>query len=633
MNIKTVMNIGKSIMAVALATAFAAEVSAADIAGNVKNIDEEKRKVKLQFRSRLKKENIRLQTELDSLKNEVEKYRLEAEYADSIADEMMIIYEENEDKSAAGINPEDYTAEVSDSLLNIWYVHKKASDFGLEDYDMDSIRFESNVPDEVYIERIKRMNSFITLPYNDIVKNYIILYSEKMPTKMGQILGLCKYYMPIFEEILNKYDMPEELKAMAVIESALNPTAVSRAGAKGMWQFMYSTAKSYGLHIDSFVDERLDPVRSAEAAAQYLLDAYGIFGDWNLAIASYNCGAGNVNKAIRRSGGSRAFWDIYPYLPRETRGYVPAFVGALYTMTYYKEHGIRPEAIEMPAHVDTFKINRMLHLKQVCDLTEIPLEEIKNLNPQYRHDIIPGNDREYILRLPHTYSNAFIDNEDSLYIHKADEYFNPVTLKKIKDGGDGERIVYRVKSGDYLGKIASRYRCTVTQIKRWNNLRSNNIRVGQRLVIYRGGVSSGSSSSSSSSSSASSQTVSADAPANATIYTVKKGDVLGKIAERHGCSVAQIKAWNNLSSNNIQIGQRLKVAAPQQSSASSRQQSSAPAATAASGDYILYTIKSGDSFYTIAKDYPGISAQDIMDFNGISSSKIKPGMKIKIPKK
>ena len=614
------MNI-RIIIAVALAAAFAVTASAEETQDK-----QERKKPQLVTRTSLKRENEELRARLDSMKMELEKYRLELEYTDSITSEMLALYEENEDKSAAGINPEDYTAEVSDSLLNLWYVHSKVNSEDITEYDMDSVRFESNVPDEVYIERIRQMNSFITLPYNDIVKNYIILYSEKMNTRMANILGLCKYYMPIFEEILNKYDMPEELKAMAVIESAMNPRAVSRAGAKGMWQFMYATAKMYGLHIDSFVDERLDPVKAAEAAAQYLQDSYEIFGDWNLAIASYNCGAGNVNKAIRRSGGKRAFWDIYPYLPRETRGYVPAFVGALYTMTYYKEHGIKPEAIEMPAHVDTFRITKMLHLRQVSDLTGAPLNELKDLNPQYSHEIIPGNNREYILRLPYNYTNAFIDHEDSLYRHKADEYFNPVTLKKIQDGADGERIVYRVKSGDYLGRIASRHRCTVAQIKRWNNLSSNNIRVGQRLVIYRGGSAPASASSSSSSSSA--QPTSA--PANATTYTVKSGDVLGKIAERHGCTVAQLKAWNGLTSNNIRVGQKLIVSAAASSSASSSQ-TSAPAA-AQSGEYTTYTVRSGDSFYSIAKNYPGVSAQDIMNFNGLSSSKIKPGMTIRIPK-
>ena len=470
---------------------------------------------------------------------------------------------ENEDKSAAGLNPEDYNAEVSDSLLNIWYLHRKVSDAADIEYDMDTVRFASNVPDSVYIERIKAMNSFIDLPYNSIVRNYIVLYSEKMQDRMGEILGLCSYYMPVIEEIFDEHGIPLELKAMAVIESAMNPTAVSRAGAKGMWQFMYSTAKIYGLKIDSFVDERLDPVKAAHAAAEYLKDSYNIFGDWNLAIASYNCGAGNVNRAIRRSGGKRAFWDIYPYLPRETRGYVPAFVGALYTMTYYKEHGIQPTAMEMPVHVDTFKINKMLHFKQVSELVGVPLQELKNLNPQYKHEIVPGNDREYILRIPYNYTNDFIDHEDSLYSYKAKEYFNPVVIKKIKDGGDGERIIHRVRSGEVLGRIAIRYHVTVSQIKRWNNLRSDNIRIGQRLVIYRGGK--------------------------------------GPAASSSGSKAA------------AQPNPKHKSTVP------------------ADADYTVYTVKSGDSLYLIAKNYPGVSAQNIMDFNGISS-RIKPGMKIKIPK-
>ena len=342
----------------------------------------------------------------------------------------------------------------------------------------------------------------------------------------------------------------------------------------------------YGLHIDSFVDERLDPFKSADAAARYLQDAYEIFGDWNLAIASYNCGAGNVNKAIRRSGGKRAFWDIYPYLPRETRGYVPAFVGALYTMTYYKEHGIRPEGVAMPVHVDTFKISKKLHLKQVSELVGIPHEEVKNLNPQYAHDVIPGDSREYILRLPYTYTNAFIEHEDSLYTHKADTYLSPATLKKIIDGADGERIVYKVKNGDYLGRIASKHRCTVAQIKKWNGLKSNNIRVGQKLVIYRGGTSS----SSSASSSTAKSTTAAKPASDATKTTASSTTSAAKPAST----------------------------------------AAKPASGASAG---TYTVKQGDSFYSIAKNYPGVSAQDIMDFNGLSSSKIRPGMTIKIPQK
>ena len=605
----------RTIIAVALAAAFLASPAMAAQADN----KDGKGKVKL------KDENKRLKMELDSLRAELYRYKADLRYSDSLATAMVELYGQDEGHDGVGLSPEDYTAEVSDSLLNIWYAHRMASD-DTEEFDMDSVRFESNVPDEVYIERLKKMNSFISLPYNDIVKNYIILYSEKMPTKMAHMLGLCQYYMPIFDETFNKHDLPEELKAMAIIESAMNPLAVSRAGAKGMWQFMYATAKMYGLHIDSFVDERMDPFKAADAAARYLQDAYEIFGDWNLAIASYNCGAGNVNKAIRRSGGKRAFWDIWPYLPRETRGYVPAFVGALYAMTYYKEHGIKPEAIEMPIHVDTFKINKQLHLKQVAELTGAPLEELKNLNPQYRHDIIPGNSREYILRLPYTYTNAFIEHEDSVYTHKYDEFFNPTTIKKIQDGADGERIVYVVKNGDYLGRIASRNRCTVAQIKRWNGLKSNNIRVGQRLVIYRGGGGPSTSSSSSSKTAAapSSSSSSTQSSTPTGTYTVKSGDTLSGIATRHGVTVNQLKQWNGLTSNNIRVGQKLKLNSS--SSASS-------ASASSSGDYSTYTVKSGDSLYSIAKNYSGVSAQDIMNFNGMSSSNIKPGMKIKIPKK
>ena len=330
----------------------------------------------------LKTENTVLRAEIDSLKSELAKYQEELYRTDSIANELLSGYDED-GNSCSAINIE-YTSEVSDSLLHIWYAQKLVSEEGIDMEGTDTVAFKSNIPDSVYIRRIEQMNSFISLPYNDIVKNHIIRYSEKMPSTMGKILGLCEYYMPIFQETFDRYGLPEELMAMAIIESALNPVAVSRAGAKGMWQFMYSTAKLYGLHIDSFVDERLDPVKSADAAARYLKDAYGIFGDWNLAIASYNCGAGNVNRAIRRSG-SRKFWDLWPFLPRETRGYGPAFVGALYTINYYKEHGIKPEPIQMPPHVDTFHINKMLHLKQVSELTGAPLDELKNLNPQYKH--------------------------------------------------------------------------------------------------------------------------------------------------------------------------------------------------------------------------------------------------------
>jgi membrane-bound lytic murein transglycosylase D len=509
-------------------------------------------------KKRLTEENIRLQSRIDSLRNELEVYRTRLQEADSIKNALLEPAECAQTQEAYKPEIEEYTETVSDSLLHAWYNQKNTEEY-VQEINLDSVKLTSSIPDSVYIRRLKEMNSFITLPYNDIVRGYLIHYSEKMKSGMKRIIGLSSYYMPIFQETFDRHGLPEELKAMAIIESALNPTAVSRAGAKGMWQFMYNTAKLYGLHIDSFVDERLDPVKSADAAARYLKDAYKIFGDWNLAIASYNCGAGNVQKAIKRAG-SRQFWDIWPFLPRETRGYVPAFVGALYALKYHKEHGIEALAVPMPAHTDTFKIRKMVHLKQVSELTGAPLEELQSLNPQYRHNIIPGNDREYILRIPYKFTDAFIAHEDSLHRHKDSIYFNPLTIKKIKDGGDGQRIVYKVKSGDYLGKIATRYRVTVTQIKKWNGLKSNNISIGQRLVIYSG---------------------------------------------RAG-AVASSSSSGNSS------GPKVNTAA------------------AAKG-HTLYKVKEGDSFYLIAKNYPGVSAQNIMDYNGLSSSSLRPGTTIKIP--
>lgn len=379
----------------------------------------------------------------------------------------------------------DELKQLSDSLhIRIGKWHQAPQRWIVEEGDIDGI-IPATTPDSVFVRRLNEMNSFIPLSYNSIVRNFLALYSDRRRTSMGDVLGRCNIFMPIFEEVFTRYDLPEELKAMAIIESALNPTATSRAGARGMWQFMYSTGKKYGLKIDSFVDERLDVYKSADAAARYLKDAYDVFGDWPLAISSYNCGAGNVQKAIRRSG-KRDFWEIYNWLPRETRGYFPAFIAALYITRYYKEHGIIPKMEADLAPIDTIRVNKMLHFKQVEKVAGIPRKTLKALNPQFRHEIVPGKESEFILRIPYAYVNQFIDKEDEIYAWKADSLFNPVALKKLKDGMDGERIVYKVKSGDVLGKIALRHGCSVAQIKRWNSLKNNNIRIGQKLVIYRG---------------------------------------------------------------------------------------------------------------------------------------------------
>ena len=522
----------------------------------------------------LARENARMREILDSLLSELENTRTVIRYQD--------VQEVEGELATEELAPEDYTVDVTDSLLSIWYLHKKLQAESSREYDMDSVHFHSNVTDKEYLRRLADMNSFITLPFNETVRNYMILYSEKMPTKMGSMLALSQYYFPIFEEIFDKYGLPKELKYMAIIESALNPVAVSRAGAKGMWQFMYNTAKMYGLTINSFVDERLDPVKSADAAARYLMDAYKIFGDWNLAISSYNCGSGNVSKAMRRSG-SREFWPVYDYLPRETRGYVPAFVGAMYAFTYYREHGLKPDSLSMPVQVDTFHIRRMLHFKQVNALTGVPVEMLKNLNPQYVHDIIPGTSKEeYVLRLPYQYTAKFIENEDSVYAYNAKEYFSPATLQNIAVSGSAssQRVSYKVKSGDYLGKIASRYHVTVKQLMEWNHLRNTNLRVGQVLYIY--------------------------------------GKFNGPVASS--------------SSSTASAGSSSSKASSSKSKSASSGNVTPPAATAAEGPYVRYTVKSGDTLYGIAQLYPGVSADDIMKFNGIGTD-IRPGMTLKIPKK
>ena len=373
-----------------------------------------------------------------------------------------------------------------DSLLSIWYVQRNVNNMDREIMAMDSVQLTSNIPDSVYINRLAKMNSFIPLTYNSTVRNYIILYTERMPTKISEILGLSYYYMPIIEEIIDKYNMPKELRAVSVIESAMNPKAVSRAGAKGLWQFMYSTAKIYKLDITSFVDERYDPVKSTDAAMRYLRDSYAVFGDWMLAIASYNCGAGNVSKAIRRSGGSHDFWTIYQYLPRETRGYVPAFIGALYTLTYYREHGITPAVVDTPVHTDTFHVNKMVHFEQIAYYTGASVEQLRNVNPEYTQDIIPGSvEKPCILTLPYTYSMAYVDNEPDIPKYRDSVYLNPVKIKNIKQSGTtGNRIVHKVKRGETLGGLAGRYHTSVSQIKKWNNLKGSTIRIGQRLYIY-----------------------------------------------------------------------------------------------------------------------------------------------------
>ena len=510
------------------------------------------RKSLLRERDSLRQANEALMLELDSLYQIYAELEYESiQEADSINLGIMAM------DGIDHLQISDTAAAVSrDSLLSLWYQQRDLNLMDVEPSDIDTIEMVSDIPDSVYISRLQKLNPYISVPYNRIIRNHIVYYTQKMPEKMERILGLSAYYIPIFEEIFDQYDMPLELTAMAVIESALNPKAVSRARAKGMWQFMYSTAKRYGLTINSYVDERFDPIASAHAAARYLRDSYLIFGDWTLAIASYNCGAGNVNKAIRRSGGSKDFWEIYPYLPRETRGYVPSFFAALYAMRYYKEHNLTPEHIPMPPHTDTIKVNKMLHFEQIAHYTGASIEELRTHNPQYLHDIIPGTEKEYILQLPYQFTGAFIDHEDEIYAYNDSVYFSPAALKQIQQSAEPSKIIHRVKRGETLSHIALRYGVSVKNIQRWNGI-GTRIREGQRLAIYTKGNGPATSSSSSS----------------------------GKVN------------------------------------------------TSVSNGYVMYTVRSGDNLWNIAKKFSGVSVNDLQRLNGLSkNSKIYPGKKLKIKK-
>lgn len=342
---------------------------------------------------------------------------------------------------------------------------------------------------EVYIDRLHRMPTIMEMPYNEVVQSCIDRYTLRMRQSVSYFLGASNFYMPIFEEALDLYQLPLELKYLPVIESALNPTAVSRVGATGLWQFMLTTGKAYGLNVNTLVDERRDPVKASYAAARYLRDLYNIFGDWNLVIAAYNCGPENINKAIRRSGGEKDYWKIYPYLPRETRGYVPAFIAANYVMNYYCEHNICPMKSQLPVKTDTVMVDRNVNFSQIASVCGLDISMIRALNPAYRRDIVPGATTPSPIRLPISYISTFIDRQDSIYAAESNTdkrlevAVEDAVVKTTTAKSSRNAQWYKVRSGDNLGAIARRYGTTVSKLKKWNGLRNNNIRAGQRLRV------------------------------------------------------------------------------------------------------------------------------------------------------
>ena len=342
------------------------------------------------------------------------------------------------------------------------------------------------VSDSVYMDRLSRIPSIIEMPFNDVVKKYIEAYTGRLRNKVSFMLAAANFYMPMFGEALEAYDLPMELKYLPIIESALDPKAQSRARATGLWQFMLRTSKSYGLETNSLVEERFDPQKSTWAAVRYLKDLYTIYKDWNLVLAAYNSGPGNVNKAIRRAGGSTDYWEIYPFLPKETRGYVPGFIAANYVMTYYCEHGICPMDSQLPAISDTIHINKDLHLQQVANVCNIDIEQLRSLNPQFKKDLIPGNSKVYALRLPNNTVNTFIEREDSIYKFEVQKYLNKRRTVAVSDGtaknGKGAQF-HKIRNGDTLGGIAARYGVSVKQLRNLNGIKGNNIRAGKTIRV------------------------------------------------------------------------------------------------------------------------------------------------------
>lgn len=480
-------------------------------------------------------------------------------------------------------DPSDIFSKKMDSLLLNYDIQKR---FQLSKEDTTFASFPQNLPDSVYIRRLQAIEQIVDLNYNQVVKNYITLYTEKRRDLVEVMLGLSAYYFPIFEETLDKYNMPLELKYLAIIESALNPMARSRAGAVGLWQFMYRTAKNLNLEITSFVDERRDPVKSTDAAARYLQKLYDIYGDWQLAIAAYNCGPGNVNKAIRRSGGKTNYWNIYYRLPRETRGYVPAFIAATYTFEYYKEHRLIPRYPELSLSVDTVMIYDYLHFDQISKKLGISKEELRNLNPIFRVDVIPAQkNKPYPLVLPTDKIMAFIDSDTAIFACQREKYFpnntliNPQTASYFTpaDVKGKARILYTVKTGDNVGFISSWFHVRAADLRYWNNIHRDIIRVGQKLVIYVP------------------QTDKAKYEKLNHMTFAQKQASIGKFVR----TTTQPK-------KNIPLDPK----------------------------YVYYTVRKGDTLWEIAKKYAGISPDDLVRLNQLKNeSSLYIGQKLKIKPK
>ena len=486
------------------------------------------------------------------------------------------------------IKSDDTTERITrdlDSLICTWYVKMAISEIPAEfQGDTSVLQF----PDTVYSSRLLKINSIISLPYNNVIRNHIHVYTVRQREKFAAVLGLKDYYFPMIEDVFDSYGLPAELKYMAVIESALNPNAVSKAGATGLWQFMYSTGRFYGLTINSVVDERRDPVKSTHAAARYIKDLYKIYNDWILVIAAYNCGPGNVNKAIRRSDNKKDYWQIYYRLPRETRGYIPQFVAATYAITYYEEHNIQPLPLNIPVATDTIMVNKDIHLSQISAVMGIPMGELRALNPQYRTGLVPGSSKPLALTLPMNHLGDFIDLNDTIRSYKSDIYLNKTNLIadpsrstfQPMDIKGKTKLFYTVREGDNLGYISEWYKVSLSELRYWNNVYRNTIRIGQKLVVYVD-------------------------PSRSEYYSTV---------------------------NSMSFADKQKMVGKTVPSNSGK--ASVPVTEESDGEFVIYTVRYGDTIWDIAKKFDDVSTSDVLSLNNLSDpGKIQVGQKLKIRRK
>ncbi|RZS99317.1 membrane-bound lytic murein transglycosylase D [Aquimarina brevivitae] len=424
--------------------------------------------------------------------------------------------------------------------------------------DYEPVEYK-DLPTDTLKARLEKLNARtpFNVAYNPSLESVIKNYLKNRHEHLERLIGLSDFYFPLFEQELDNQDIPLEIKYLAIVESALKPRAKSRVGATGLWQFMFGTGKMYGLEVSSYVDERMDPIMATKAACRYLAKLYQMFGDWDLALASYNSGPGNVTKAIRRSGGYTNYWNIRHNLPRETAGYLPAFLATMYIFEYAEEHGLKPRRPEFTYfETDTIKVKQMITLDQVSEYMEIDIEELQFLNPSYKLDIIPYiEDENYVLRLPREKVGAFVANEEKVYeLAKAEFDKREKPLPQYFEAND--RIRYRVRSGDYLGRIARKFGVRVSQIRRWNGMRNDNLRIGQRLTIYprRPVVDV-----QKPTKPTNKPTTPID-PKNFETYTVKVGDTLWSISQKFkGVTVEKLKIWNDISGSGIKPGMKLRI--------------------------------------------------------------------------